>query len=72
MPWFELISIVLFSRTLNVKGCSGNVFKVSISSLAGTAKEPVSAESILISALRVVSKSDAVIFKRFSETSNKK
>ena len=41
LPWFELISTVLFSSTVNVRGCSGKVFKVSIKSFDGIATDPL-------------------------------
>ena len=55
-----------------MSGCSGNVLRVSIRSLAGTAIELSSFDSISNSAERVVSKSDAVITSLLLDISNKK
>ena len=59
LPEFELISTVLFSSTVNVKGCSGNVFKISNSNFAGIATLPLLFDSISKLADIVVSKSEA-------------
>ena len=72
LPWSELISMMLSPSVLKVKGWSGNVFKVSKSNLADIAIEPDESDSIVTTALIVVSKSDAETFNWFSETSNKK
>ena len=72
LPWSELISMMLSPSVLKVNGWSGNVFKVSRSNLADIAIEPDVSDSIVTTALIVVSKSDAEIFNWFSETSNKK
>ena len=67
-----LISTVFFSVFKNVSGCSGNVFKVSRSNRAGNAIKLLLSDSTLIREEKVVSKSEEVIVKLFSLTSNKK
>src|SRR5690606_4981214 len=63
---------VLFSSTVNVKGCSGKVFKISNNNFAGIATLPVLVESISKVADIVVSKSDAETVKMLWFNSNKK
>ena len=57
---FALISTVCLSVLTKVKGCSGNVFKVSKSNLAGNAMAPESLDSTEIEDDIEVSKSEAV------------
>src|SRR6476620_10307606 len=71
-PEFELISIVLFSSTGNVNGCSGNVFRISNNNFAGTATLPLLVDSISKVADMVVSRSEAETVKAFLSNSNKK
>ena len=71
-PEFELISIVLFSSTVNVHGCSGNVFRMSNNNFAGTATLPLSVDSISNVADIVVSKSEEETVNAFLSNSNKK
>ena len=72
LPWLELTSIVLLSSTVNVKGCSGNVFKVSNNKRAGTQIVPFSLLSTSNFDEMVVSKSDAETVNKFWSSWNKK
>ncbi|MNQ58526.1 hypothetical protein D3C85_727350 [compost metagenome] len=71
-PELELISTVLLSSTVKVKGCSGNVFKISSKSFAGTATLPLLLESIDNVADIVVSRSEAETVNASLSSSNKK
>src|SRR5690606_38785286 len=71
-PELELISIVLLSSTVKVRGCSAKVLSVSSSNLAGTATLPWLSESISITADIVVSKSETVTVSSLLSSSNKK
>ncbi len=64
--------MVLSPSVLKVSGWSGNVFKVSNNKRAETAIEPLLSLSTATTELIVVSKSDADIFKLFSDNSNRK
>ena len=72
LPWFELISIVLFDSTTNVRGCSGNVFNVSSNSFAGTAIWPSLSLSTSINVDIVLSRSLAETIRLVFLRSNKK
>ena len=71
-PWFEFISIILFSSTVKVNGWSGNVLRVSINNFDGIAKEPLTLLSTSIDEIIVVSKSLDVIVNFELSKSNKK
>src|SRR5574343_1083387 len=72
LPELELISIVLFSSTVKVNGCSGKVFRISNNNFAGTATLPLLVESISKVADIVVSKSEAETVSVLLSNSNRK